>query len=126
MSLPISKPSSDSVILGISVTVLAVIIVLLSWRVGAYIELQNQSIKNSIQGMEQQIGRGQQMDLTSQRLMQAFLTYINQTKDQSLARLLNPYVQLLPVFGIQIQQQPAGAPAGQPAAAPSAAAPAAK
>ena len=119
MSLPISKSNDEAPILGISIAVLAIVVLVFSWRVSAFIELQNQNIRTNIQNMEQQSARGQQMDQTSLRLVQVFLNYVQQSKDANISRLITPYVPVLPVFGVQIQQAPAGQqPAAQAAPAP--------
>ena len=124
MSTPISKTNDEAPILGISIAVLAIVVAVLSWCVVDYIKLQNQNIQAGIQNMEQQIARAQQMDQNNIRLVQLFVGYIQQSKDaNNISRVLAPYMQFLPFFGIPVQPGPAPQ-AGQPAAPAAAPAPA--
>lgn len=124
MSTPISKTTDEAPILGICITVLAIVVLVLSWKAASFIDLQNQNIRGSIQNMEQQLARVGQMDQNNVRLVQMFVAYIQQSKDaNNISRVLTPYMQFLPFFGIQIQQQPGAPQAAQPAAPAAPAAP---
>jgi hypothetical protein len=51
MSQPNFKSSEESPILGISIAVVAILVFLLSWRVGSYISLQNTNLDSSIHNL---------------------------------------------------------------------------
>lgn len=120
MSQPISKTSDDSLILGISVAVVAILVFVLSYRVSSYIALQNDNLTASIQNMKRQIEQSKPVIEAHMRFRDTLLQYVKQTGDGNVLRLLAAY-------GIvQVKEQPpaAGAPAAGAAAAPSSAAPA--
>jgi hypothetical protein len=129
MSQPNFKSSEESPILGISIAVVAILVFLLSWRVGSYISLQNTNLDSSIQNMKRQLEQGQPIDQNFMRFRDTLMNYVQQTKDVNVVRLLAAYgvvqVQQAPAD----QQVPQGAtqPGTAPAAAPAApAAPAAQ
>ncbi|MBI5821721.1 MAG: hypothetical protein HZA88_22345 [Verrucomicrobia bacterium] len=115
MSQPNFKSSEESPILGISIAVVAILVFILSWRVGLYISLQNTNLDSSIQNMKRQIEQGQPLVQNFARFRDALLQYVQQTKDVNVVKLLAAY------GVVQVQQQ--APPADQPAA-PAAAAPA--
>ena len=67
MSQPISKTSDDSLILGISVAVLAILVFALSLFVGSYISRQNKDLTEGIQGMKSQLAQSQQQSQQDDR-----------------------------------------------------------
>jgi K+-transporting ATPase A subunit len=116
MSQPNFKSSDDSPILGISIAVVAILVFLLSWRVGSYISLQNTNLDASIQNMKRQVEQGQPLVQNFARFRDTLMEYVKQTQDINVVRLLAAY------GVVQVQQQ---APQqGQPAAPGAAQAPA--
>lgn len=108
MSQPNFKSSDDSPILGISIAVVAILVFLLSWRVGSYISLQNTNLDASIQNMKRQVEQGQPLVQNFARFRDTLMEYVKQTQDINVVRLLAAY------GVVQVQQQ---APQqGQPAA----------
>lgn len=110
------KSSEELPILGISIAVLAILVFLLSWRVGSYISLQNQNLDSSILNMKKQLEQGQPIDQNFMRFRDTLMQYVQQTKDVNVVRLLAAY------GVVQVQQAPAQA--DQPAAPGAAQAPA--
>lgn len=108
MSQPNFKSSEESPILGISIAVVAILVFILSWRVGLYISLQNTNLDSSIQNMKRQIEQGQPLVQNFARFRDALLQYVQQTKDVNVVKLLAAY------GVVQVQQQ--APPADQPAA----------
>ena len=105
MSQPISKTSDDSLILGISVAVLAILVFALSLFVGSYISRQNKDLTEGIQGMKSQLAQSQQQSQAYLNLRNALVQYVQETKDVNVLRMMAYY-------GIvQVKQQE-----GQPAA----------
>lgn len=111
MSQPNFKSSEESPILGISIAVVAILVFILSWRVGLYISLQNTNLDSSIQNMKRQIEQGQPLVQNFARFRDALLQYVQQTKDVNVVKLLAAY------GVVQVQQQ---APPTDQAAAPGA------
>ncbi|MCX6907795.1 MAG: hypothetical protein NTY01_07110 [Verrucomicrobia bacterium] len=116
MSQPNFKSSEEFPILGISIAVVAILVFLLSWRVGSYISLQNANLDSSIQNMKRQLEQGQPIDQNFMRFRDTLMNYVQQTKDVNVVRLLAAY------GVVQVQQGPA--PQDQPAAQGAAQAPA--
>ncbi len=116
MSQPNFKSSEELPILGISIAVLAILVFLLSWRVGSYISLQNQNLDSSIQNMKRQLEQGQPIDQNFMRFRDTLMEYVKQTKDVNVVRLMAAY------GVVQVQQAPAQT--DQPAAPGAAQAPA--
>jgi len=117
MSQPNFKSSEELPILGIAVAVLAILVFVLSWRVGSYISLQNANLDSSIQNMKKQIEQGQPLVQNFTRFRETLLQYVQQTKDVNVVRLLAAYGL------VQVQQAPAqgdqpAAPGTVPPAAP--------
>lgn len=115
MSQPNFKSSEESPILGISIAVIAILVFVLSWRVGLYISLQNTNLDSSIQNMKRQIEQGQPLVQNFARFRDELLKYVQQTKDVNVVRLLAAYG----VVQVQQQAPPADQPAAPAAAAPS-------
>ena len=116
MSQPNFKSSEEFPILGISIAVLAILVFLLSWRVGSYISLQNTNLDSSILNMKKQLEQGQPIDQNFMRFRDTLMNYVQQTKDVNVVRLLAAY------GVVQVQQAPATQ--DQPAAPGAAQAPA--
>jgi hypothetical protein len=127
MSQPNFKPSEEFPILGISVAILAILVFVLSWRVGSYISLQNDNLDRSIQNAKRQLEQGQPMDQNFVRLLDVLIQDAKRRQDGNLIQLLLQYaqqtqdrnaLQLLVNHGILQVQQPGAAQApAQPAAA---------
>ena len=114
MSQPISKTSDDSLILGICVTVLAVLVAVMSLRVSSYISLQNDNLNANMQNMERQLEQSKPMREAYGRFRDALLQYVQKTGDGAV-------LQRMAYYGIvQVQQKPQE---GQPAAPGAAQAP---
>lgn len=101
MSQPNFKSSEELPILGIAVAVLAILVFLLSWRVGSYISLQNTNLDSSIQNMKKQLEQGQPIDQNFVRFRDTLMRYVQETKDVNVVRLLAAY------GVVQVQQAPA-------------------
>ena len=101
MSQPNFKSSEELPILGISIAVLAILVFLLSWRVGSYISLQNTNLDSSILNMKKQLEQGQPIDQNFMRFRDTLMNYVQQTKDVNVVRLLAAY------GVVQVQQAPA-------------------
>ncbi len=111
MSQPISKSSNDSLILGLSVTVLAVLVFVLSYRVSSYVSLQNDNLNASIQNMKRQLEQSKPMIEAYGNFRNALLQYVQKTGDGAV-------LQRMAYYGIVQVKQQEGQPAAPGAAQP--------
>jgi len=93
MSQPTFKTSEELPILGISIAVLAVLVFVLSLRVGSYISLQNDNLDRSIQNAKRQIEQSLPMDQNFVRLLDTLIQDGKRRQDGNLLTMLVQYAQ---------------------------------